>query len=221
MDVIGRAVAWVKDDGYGHEFVDVTIRGDVMVAKGIAIGTAPVPYRLDYRLETGPRFVTARLSAATHGDGWSRSLDLRQADGRWTASTTSDGDVDLPPAGGDVEAVRGALDCDLEMSPVTNSMPVLRHDLLSGGEPREFLMAWVALPALSFGPSRSATCPWVPCRMGSADPVRVARERLHRRGVVRSGRARHRLPAARAADPMRTLDAVARRMLRSGGADRT
>ncbi len=159
MDAIRRAVGWVKDDRYGHEFVEVAIRRDGLSADGVAVGAGPMAFRLDYRLETGPAFVTARLSATTRGDGWSRSLDLRQSDGRWTASTTSEGDVDLPPPGGDVGPLAGALDCDLQMSPLTNSMPVLRHDLLAGGDPHDFLMAWVAVPALSVVPSRQRYVP--------------------------------------------------------------
>jgi hypothetical protein len=50
-------------------------------------------------------------------------------------------------------AVAGALDCDLAYSPLTNSMPVLRHGLLEGGGPIELLMAWISLPDLRVTPS--------------------------------------------------------------------
>ena len=50
-------------------------------------------------------------------------------------------------------ALRPALDCDLAWSPLTNSMPVLRHALLEGGGPVEFLMAWVSVPDLRVIPS--------------------------------------------------------------------
>ena len=43
----------------------------------------------------------------------------------------------------------GALDCDLGLSPLTNSMPVLRHRLHEGGGPIDFVMAWVSVPDLS------------------------------------------------------------------------
>jgi hypothetical protein len=166
MEEIRRAVGWAKEDGYGHEFVDVTIRQDTLSAEGVAVGAGPMAFRLDYRLETGASFVTAHLSMATRGEGWSRSLDLRQSDGAWTASTTSHGEVDLPPPGGDLEALSGALDCDIQMSPLTNSMPVLRHGLLAGGEPPDFLMAWVAVPALSVVPSRQRYVPLGPLAGG-------------------------------------------------------
>jgi hypothetical protein len=160
MTEMGRSVGWAKDRGYGHEFVDVTIGPTSLSAGGIAIGKVPVPYRVDYELETGPDFVTTRLTATTRGQGWRRSLDLRRADdGTWNVTTERHGHVPFGPPGGDLAAVAGALDCDLQMSPLTNSMPVLRHGMLAGGPAREFLMAWVALPALSVVPSRQRYVP--------------------------------------------------------------
>ena len=47
-----------------------------------------------------------------------------------------------------------ALDCDLALSPLTNSMPVLRHGMLDGGGPFDFLMAWVSLPDLRIHASK-------------------------------------------------------------------
>lgn len=49
--------------------------------------------------------------------------------------------------------LKGALDCDLAWSPLTNPMPVLRHDLLRGGGSVDFLMAWVSVPDLRVHPS--------------------------------------------------------------------
>src|SRR5262249_40508099 len=51
-------------------------------------------------------------------------------------------------AGGDPTRLAGALDCDLGLSPVTNLMPLLRHELLSGGRPVELITAWVSVPDL-------------------------------------------------------------------------
>jgi hypothetical protein len=60
-----------------------------------------------------------------------------------------EGRAELPAAGGDTANLDDALDCDLGLSPVTNMMPILRHDLLHGGGPIEFTMAWIAVPELS------------------------------------------------------------------------
>ena len=147
--MVKHSIAWVKDDGQGAEFADVMIIRTRLTAVGTAIGFSPVPYRLDYKLETRSEFVTSGLLVDARGEGWSRHLDLRRhLSGRWTARTRARGTVDLPAPGGDMTAFKSALDCDLALSPLTNTMPVLRHDLLSGGGPVDFVMAWVSVPDL-------------------------------------------------------------------------
>ena len=153
-----RATAWVKDEPFGVEFAEIGIAEHHMTASGVAIGTGPVPYRLDYELETTKGFVTVRLRATSRGEGWRRSLDLRRdADGSWTVAADEEGHLELAPAGGDPASLAGALDCDLGLSPVTNMMPILRHGLLDGGGPIDFTMAWVAVPALGSSRMASAT----------------------------------------------------------------
>src|SRR3954447_26080030 len=126
-----RVGAWVKDDPFGVEFAEIAIAEDHLTAVGVAVGTAPFPYRLDYQLETGSEFVTTRLGVTSRGDGWRRELDLRRdVDGVWHAGMSQDGHLDLPPAGVDTAGLERALDCDLGLSPVTNMMPILRHGLL-------------------------------------------------------------------------------------------
>ena len=140
----------MKDEPFGVEFAEIAIASDRLTATGVAVGTAPLPYRLDYELETGPGFVTARMRVTSRGEGWRRELDLRRdANGLWSVGADEEGDVDLPPPGGDSTPLVDALDCDLELSPVTNTMPILRHRLLRGGGPLEFTMAWIAVPGLA------------------------------------------------------------------------
>jgi uncharacterized protein len=166
-----RAIAWDKEDPAGAEFAEVTLGADAMFASGIAIGGEPSAYRLDYNLETGPGFVTGRLQATARGQGWRRTLDLRRdASGAWTAATTTEGEAPegltppgagsgaaagaessgAPPGGssGRIGWLDGALDCDLGLSPLTNSMPALRHRLLEEDGPVDLLMAWVSVPDL-------------------------------------------------------------------------
>ncbi len=149
-----RAIAWVKEDG-GAEFADVLIQPHRLTASGIGIGSSPYGYRLDYKLETRSDFITSGLLVTARGGGWSRRLDLRRLrSGRWTARTSSRGHAEMPAPGGDMNAVDKALDCDLGLSPLTNSMPVLRHRLLEGGGPVDLVMAWVSVPDLSVHASR-------------------------------------------------------------------
>ena len=144
------ALAWVKDEPFGVEFVEVELADDRLSAIGVAIGTDPMPYRLDYTLATQAGFVTARLDVTTRGGGWRRRLELRRDEaGAWSALADADGDALLTPPGGDVEAFADALDCDLGLSPLTNAMPVLRHGLLAGdGKSVDLRMAWVSVPDL-------------------------------------------------------------------------
>lgn len=54
-------------------------------------------------------------------------------------------------------AVRGALDCDLGRSPLTNLMPARRHHLHEHPGAAQFLMAWVSVPDLGCIRPASAT----------------------------------------------------------------
>jgi hypothetical protein len=146
---VNRAVIWANPDPFGVEFADIVIDRDHLSAAGVAIGSEPVPYRMEYELETSADFITRRLWVRAMGQGWSRELDLRRDDaGSWTASAATKGKLDLPPPGGSVAGLQGTLDCDLAYSPLTNTMPILRHQLQLGGEFRDFQMAWVSVPDL-------------------------------------------------------------------------
>ena len=151
-----RALTWIKDRGAEFATVDVSAAADVgggwLCATGVAVGSAPLPYRLDYELDCGDDYITSWLTVRAQGAGWQRKLELaRDPDGKWSVQASAEGDpgLPLPPPGGDPAAFQRALDCDLGECPVTNTMPVLRHGMLGGGEPREFIMAWVSVPDLS------------------------------------------------------------------------
>src|SRR5260221_1139565 len=73
-----RAIAWVKENNGGTELAEVLIRHNRLTATGVATGTTPVGYRLDYKLETDYGFTTLGLLVTVHGTGWSRRLDLRR-----------------------------------------------------------------------------------------------------------------------------------------------
>ena len=151
---VGRLVLWTGLDGWRAEAASLALGTDSIVATGTQLGADPVAYRLDYRLETGPAFVTQALTVDVAGEGWQRHMHLvRHADGEWECDTEEQGDAPLPPSGGDVGAVRGALDCDLARSPLTNLMPVRRHRLHEQPGQVDFLMAWVSVPDLRLLPS--------------------------------------------------------------------
>ncbi|MDQ6914309.1 MAG: putative glycolipid-binding domain-containing protein [Actinomycetota bacterium] len=142
---------WRGLDGFGAEACELDLQDDRLRARGTQLGADPVAYRLDYELETARGFATARLRAESRGGGWRRRLELcRDADGLWSFDAESDGEVELPPIGADLEGFGEAVDCDLGRSPVTNTLPVLRAGLLEpGAAPRDFVMAWVSVPDLA------------------------------------------------------------------------
>lgn len=144
-----RTVLWAKDDPYGSELADVTYSDGRLSCTGVALGvegrrdTEGEPYRLEYQLETGADFVTTRLAVTIRGNGWTRSLDLRRTEwGAWSGE------------GVDPDSLLGALDCDLALSPMTNTMPILRHRLREPGASVEIVTAWVSVPELTVTPSR-------------------------------------------------------------------
>lgn len=143
-----RSIAWSKADPFGAEFVEVRLGRDELSAAGVALGSAPVPYRLDYTFETTRAFVTARLRVTARGDRWVRALDLRRTDsGAWEATWEEDGVFPVGPGEtSEVAALSDALDVDLGLSPFFNTMPVLRHGLHRSGGSVDFVMAWVSVP---------------------------------------------------------------------------
>ncbi|WP_344969100.1 putative glycolipid-binding domain-containing protein [Streptosporangium fragile] len=141
-----RGIVWVKDGG--AEYAEVNLSSE-LTAVGVAIGTDPVPYRLEYTLRTFPGYMTELLSVRAHGPGWQRALDLRRsAHGTWSCETKTDGHLEGPFPGGDMGVLNDALDCDLGFSPLTNTMPVLRHGLNACEGRMDFVMALVQVPHL-------------------------------------------------------------------------
>ncbi|MGH2951309.1 MAG: putative glycolipid-binding domain-containing protein [Solirubrobacterales bacterium] len=151
---MSRLLIWTGEQGWAGgwrteaarvEFADGGLR-----ATGTQLALDPVPYRLEYRLDAeGEGFVTRSLRVEAGGDGWERRLRLeRDPGGEWTAEVGGEGELDLPAPGGDTSRLSEALDCDLGLSPLTNSMPVLRHRLHREPGNVDFVMAWVSVPEL-------------------------------------------------------------------------
>ncbi len=145
-------LVWRGLDAWRAEVAEVGLAADRLSAHGVQIGVQPTTYRLEYELKTVDAFVTQQLQVWARGEGWRRRIDLtRDAHGSWSCEAEADGhsEVGLPAPGGGMDEVRGALDCDLGLSPLTNFMPIRREGLLEGGEPCELVMAWVSVPDLA------------------------------------------------------------------------
>jgi hypothetical protein len=147
-----RLLIWRGLDEWRTEAAEIHLTEDGVGARGTQIGLDPLPYRLSYRLEAPERFVTRSLEIEVAGDGWRRELDLtHDGNGSWQCQGAESGEaqVDLPAPDGDTAGLEGSLDCDLGLSPLTNFMPIRRHDLHRGPGEAEFVMAWVSVPDLA------------------------------------------------------------------------
>jgi uncharacterized protein len=132
-----RAVTWRGMEEWLAEHARVELRPDGLLAVGVQLGAQPEPYRLDYHLDVPSDWVTRRLEVEASGADWRRRIVLeRDAAGAWTVDGERDARLD------------GAVDCDLAFSPLTNVMPIRRHDLHERAESRDFVMAWVSVPDL-------------------------------------------------------------------------
>ncbi|MFI2214868.1 putative glycolipid-binding domain-containing protein [Streptomyces sp. NPDC020141] len=124
--------------GYETAWVDLDPGRSLLRARGRAVGTDPEPYWISYALETGEAYVTRELRVRAESAAGARELVLRRdGDGRWSAD------------GAPLPELTGALDCDLGLCPLTNTMPVLRHGLHRRAGEHRFLMAWVRVAELT------------------------------------------------------------------------
>jgi hypothetical protein len=167
-----RLLAWIGPDPTRVDVAHVELGPDQLSARGSSVTST---YALTYELVTGPAWVTRQLDVRVDGDDWRRTLSLRRsADGAWSArrvDITSDGEPRTTTF--EHPEVREALDCDLALCPLTNTMPVLREDLVGAsrrGEPRraELMMAWVAVPELEVVSSEQRYLAGVPVAGGGA-----------------------------------------------------
>lgn len=148
---LSELVAWRGLDGWRSEVAAIGLDEGGIVADGCQVAADPRPYRLDYRLQAPEQFVTRRMAVEVRGSGWWRRLELlHDGDGNWEVRTEQGGDGHgLDDPGGDAESLRGALDCDLGLSPLTNLMPIRRSGLNLRPGAEGFTMAWISVPDLA------------------------------------------------------------------------
>jgi hypothetical protein len=151
---------WERTDVAGAEHVVFDDRRGLL-ARGSALAVDPIAYAARYELITDDRWATTRLEVTAEGGGWQRTLRLERAAGRWRAATGEQGDLDAAyraagrgsapfPGTEEPERLESALDVDLGGSPLTNTLPVRRLDLLNAapGTRHRLNVVWVLLPSL-------------------------------------------------------------------------
>jgi len=78
-----RTLAWNGPDPVRVEAASAVLGAESLTARGASI---TADYTVDWVLQTGPGWVTRRLSVRARGDGWARSLELGRAEGGiWSA----------------------------------------------------------------------------------------------------------------------------------------
>lgn len=132
-----RLYVWGVTETVGFESAWVNLEGLRLQAEGQAVGQLAVPYWLSYELRTDSRAATVLLDVRVTTAESSRHLELRRNDDGWTCN------------GRAMPELAEARDCDLACSPVTNTMPIIRHDLHRSPGKRDFIMAFVQVPTLA------------------------------------------------------------------------
>jgi uncharacterized protein len=142
-----RFLVWTGVEEWLTESAAVDLDGGGLSATGIQLGAEPAPFRVDYRLEA-PDFVTRELELTATAAGWDRHLLLRHdGSGDWEAEVDDEGDVPGGAWRGELPDLSEARDIDIQNSPLTNTMPILRHGFEGGGS-GDFVMAFVTTPDL-------------------------------------------------------------------------
>src|SRR5262245_25856648 len=135
-----RLYTWCGvDDPDRFDRASIEIRTDAMRA----VGTASTRnFATSWELSIGPGWITRALRVTARGFGWWRSLNLtRSVQTGWRAESEGSGDPDLPPPGlADPPSIAAAVDCDLGLCPVTNTMPIRRLGLLDREVPETTLV---------------------------------------------------------------------------------
>lgn len=143
-----RFVVWTGIEEWLAEAATVELNESGLSATGVQLGADPAPYRIDYRLDAADGFVTRELDLTATGEGWRRRLLLRHdGSGGWRSELDHEGDLPGGTWDGELPDLAEARDVDIGFSPLTNSMPVLRHRLHREGA-GDFVMASVSIPEL-------------------------------------------------------------------------
>lgn len=171
-----RLIAWQGPDPRRVDVAAVRLDTDRLSAHGTSTSATEV---VDYRLLTGPDWVTRELDVRVRGGGWARRLRLvRSTAGDWSAERSPEGSAvgeEAPP----LPDLSPALDCDLALCPLTNTMPIRRRGLVEAayGPDRsssDFVMAWVSLPDLGVSVSEQTYSPEGPVEPTGGALVRFA-----------------------------------------------
>jgi hypothetical protein len=146
-DSTPRALCWrrILDDNSLEYATAQPLPGGVELAGSIVTLHSNIPLEVRYRIQCDSRWCTRAVSIEQRlGLQCStRALAVDEA-GAWTEQQT-----------GPVAGLAGCLDVDLELSPITNSLPIKRLNLAIG-QMEEISAAWIRFPSLELVPARQS-----------------------------------------------------------------
>jgi hypothetical protein len=144
-----RFLVWSGVEEWLTEVAAVELVADGLRATGTQIAADPAPFRIDYRIEALDGLITRELDLTASGQGWSRGLALRHdGSGGWQADLKeAEGHPPGEPWEGGLPDLSEALDIDIENSPLTNTMPILRGGFMHEGS-GDLTMAFIRTPSL-------------------------------------------------------------------------
>ncbi|GIG56715.1 hypothetical protein Lfu02_10870 [Longispora fulva] len=168
MTVYPSSRAWQRVEPPGTELALFREHAG-LTAEGSAVVGGEMPYVVRYSLATDELWRTRRLDVDVTGVGWRRTARLEHAAGRWRVATGEEGRLDGSVAGiDDPDRLDEAVDVDLGLSPLTNTLPVRRLDLLSApvGVKHKLTMVFVRVPTLEVFPHEQTYTVLGPGRIG-------------------------------------------------------
>ncbi|MGH3742914.1 MAG: putative glycolipid-binding domain-containing protein [Micromonosporaceae bacterium] len=155
MERFSRDVLWrrVTSDGIEHVLLD---DAEGLRARGTMTAAEPQPYTCRYSLATNQQWVVTTLEVETEGAGWRRRVRLERDSSGWRITANEHGDLEPSLPGIEApEVLNAAVDPDLGFSPLFNTLPVRRLDLMGRptGTSETLMMAFIIVPSLVVTPS--------------------------------------------------------------------
>lgn len=158
------ALFWQRLDTAGAEQA-VVVEGRGLRARGRQLAATPLPYACRYELVTDDDWASTRCEVTVEGAGFTRSVRLERAAGRWRVTATEQGSLDAAlvaagrarvdqPGSEEPGMLSDAHDVDLGGSPLFNTLPIRRLRLLAEPGGRHTVeVALVLVPSLEVIPA--------------------------------------------------------------------
>jgi uncharacterized protein len=142
-----RALCWrriMDDKSLEYAVVQPLLAGVELTGTIVSIHN-DAPLEVHYRIECGADWLTRTVSIEQRLGLQRSSLSLSSdGSGKWSDHRS-----------GRIDTMTGCLDVDLELSPITNTLPIKRLNL-AVGQSEEIAAAWIRFPSLEIVHARQS-----------------------------------------------------------------